>query len=174
MRSGRQYVDALRDDRTVFLSGRRVRSVPDEPAFAAAVRTIASLYDISCDPANDMWYRPSDGSGPANTAFMIPRSGEDLKARRLASTRWAQATHGFIGRGPDHVAGFLAGFASAPDVFSRVRPGTGENVVNYYRLVRDADLYVAYVIIPPHLDRTQIGRGQADAFVQVGAVAEKD
>src|SRR5579859_4311260 len=174
MRSGRQYIDALRDDRRVYLSGERVHSVAGEPGFAAAADTIASLYDIALDPASDMAYLPADGHGPANTAFMIPRSGEDLKARRLASTRWAQATHGFIGRGPDHVAGFLAGFASAPDVFSRVRPGTGENVVNYYRLVRDADLYVAYVIIPPHVDRTQIGRGQADAFVQVGAVAEKD
>jgi 4-hydroxyphenylacetate 3-monooxygenase len=87
----------------------------------------------------------------------------------LASVRWAQATHGLFGRGPDHVAGFLAGFASAPDVFGKL----GSNVVNYYQYVRDNDLYVTYVIIPPHVDRSQIGRGQADAYVQVGVVDEK-
>jgi len=174
MRSGRQYVDALRDDRHVYLSGKRVHDVAREPGFAAAIQTIASLYDVALDPANDMAYAPPDGHGPANKAFMIPRCAEDLKARRLASTRWAQVTHGFVGRGPDHVAGFLAGFASAPDVFSSARAGTGDNVVNYYRQVRDGDLYVTYVIIPPQVDRAQIGRGQPDAYVQVGVVAEKD
>src|SRR5207248_7776475 len=116
MRSGRQYVEALQDERRVYLGGKRVPSVAAHPAFASAVQTIAGLYDMALDPSNDMQYSPSDGNGPANTVFMIPRCREDLQARRLASTRWAQATHGFIGRGPDHVAGFLAGFASAPDV----------------------------------------------------------
>jgi 4-hydroxyphenylacetate 3-monooxygenase len=170
MRSGRQYVQALLDDRRVYLSGKRVRSVAEHPAFATAVQTIAALYDMALDPANDMSFLPPGGGGSANVAFLIPRSGEDLKARRLASTRWAQSTHGFIGRGPDHVAGFLVGFASASDVFGQF----AENVERYYRFARDNDLYVAYVIIPPHVDRTQIGRGQAEAFVQVGVVAEKD
>jgi 4-hydroxyphenylacetate 3-monooxygenase len=41
-------------------------------------------------------------------------------------------------------------------------------------MVRDNDLYVTYVIIPPHVDRTQIGPGQAEAYIQVGVVAERD
>jgi 4-hydroxyphenylacetate 3-monooxygenase len=176
MRSGRQYVEALRDDRCVYLGGTRVADVTAHTGFATAVQTIAGLYDMALDPANDLQYWPTDqsGGGPANTAFLIPRSRDDLQARRLASTRLARATHGFIGRGPDHVAGFLAGFASAPDVFGRVRAEFGEHVVQYYRQVRRDDLYVAYVIIPPHVDRTQVGRGQSDAYVQVGVVAEKD
>src|SRR5205814_8854226 len=145
-------------DRRVYLGGKRVKSVAAHPAFASAVQTIAGLYDIALDPSNDMQYSPSDGSGPANTVFMIPRCREDLQARRLASTRWARATHGFIGRGPDHVAGFLAGFASAPEVFARNRQEFGDNVVRYYQRVRQDDLYVTYVIIPPHVDRTRIGR----------------
>src|SRR5579859_5457776 len=98
-----------------------------------------------------MSYAPADKDATrANIVFMIPRSRDDLKARRLASTRWAQATCGFFGRGPDHVAGFLAGFASASDVFGKL----GDNVVRYYQQARDQDLYVTYVIIPPHVDRT--------------------
>jgi 4-hydroxyphenylacetate 3-monooxygenase len=172
MRNGRDYVEALRDDRAVYLNGERVRGVADHPAFASAVQTVAGLYDLALDPANEMSYSPPDAgsSTHANCVFMIPRSVEDLKARRLASARWAQATHGFFGRGPDHVAGFLAGFASAPDVFGE----RSDNVVRYYRLVRDNDLYVTYVIIPPHVDRTQIGRGEAEAYIQVGVVDEQD
>ncbi|HEY3063303.1 MAG TPA: 4-hydroxyphenylacetate 3-hydroxylase N-terminal domain-containing protein [Chloroflexota bacterium] len=169
MRTGRDYLAALRDDRTILLGGQRVRDVTAEPAFATAAHTVAHLYDLAADPANQMSY-DTDTATRANRVFMIPRSAEDLKARRLASTRWAQATQGFFGRGPDHVAGFLAGFASAPEVFGKL----GANVVRYYRLVRDNDLYVTYVIIPPHVDRSRIAPGEADAFIQVGVVDEKD
>src|SRR5579884_4237332 len=171
MRSGRDYLQALRDERAVYLSGQRVRDVAAQPAFAAAAQTVAQLYDLALDPANDMRYTPAGGTaGEANRVFLIPRSAADLTARRLASTCWAHATHGFFGRGPDHVAGFLAGFASAPEVFGDF----GANVVNYYRFVRDNDLYVTYVIIPPHVDRTQTGRGQSEAYIQVGVVEERD
>src|SRR6266852_4034422 len=146
MRSGRQYVDALGDDRRVYLAGTRVPNVAEHPAFASAIQTVAALYDVAFDPANDIQFSPAESGGPANKAFLIPHSADDLKARRLASARLAQVSHGFIGRGPDHVAGFLAGFASAPDVFDRARAGSGENVVRYYRTVRDDDLYVSCMV----------------------------
>jgi 4-hydroxyphenylacetate 3-monooxygenase len=175
VRSGRQYVEALRDNRRVYLDGQRVPDVTADPAFSSAIDTIARLYDLALDPANEMHYVPPEaGSERANTVFMIPRNRGDLEARRKASMRWARVTHGFIGRGPDHVAGFLAGFASAPGVFSASRAGAGEHVVNYYRYVRDNDLYVAYVIIPPHVDRSQIAPGEPEAFIQVGVVEEHD
>jgi 4-hydroxyphenylacetate 3-monooxygenase len=172
MRSGRHYLQALRDDRAVYLSGKRVQDVSAHPAFAAAARTVAHLYDLALDPTNDMRYVPEDShtASEVNRVFLIPRCQADLTARRLASTCLARATNGFFGRGPDHVAGFLAGFASAPHVFGDF----GDNVVNYYRQARDNDLYVTYVIIPPHVDRTRIGRGQSDAYIQVGVVEERD
>src|SRR5262252_816323 len=169
MRTGREYLQALRDQRTIFLAGQPVDSVAEHPAFAGAARTVASLYDLAADPASEMSYQTDTGTR-ANQVFLIPHTREDLQARRLASTRWALMTHGFFGRGPDHVAGFLAGFASAAEVFGRF----GDNVVRYYRMVRDQDLYVTYVIIPPHVDRTQIARGQPEAYIQVGVVAERD
>jgi 4-hydroxyphenylacetate 3-monooxygenase len=169
MRTGAEYLQALHDQRAVFLAGQRVANVVEHPAFAAAAHTVASLYDLAVDPTSEMAYQ-ADSGARANRVFLIPRSRGDLQARRLASTRWALATHGFFGRGPDHVAGFLAGFASAPEVFGRF----GDNVVRYYRLVRDQDLYVTYVIIPPHVDRTQIAPGQPEAFIQAGVVAERD
>ena len=170
MRTGREYLQGLRDRRrTILLAGQRVDNVVEHPAFAGAARTVASLYDLAADPASDMTYQTESGTR-ANSVFLIPRSRDDLAARRLASTRWARLTHGFFGRGPDHVAGFLAGFASAPQVFGRF----GDNVVRYYHKVRDEDLYVTYVIIPPHVDRTQIAPGQPEAFVQVGVVSERD
>src|SRR5438067_13472879 len=127
MRSGSQYTEALRDDRCVYLGSKRVRDIVNHPAFAGAIQTVSSLYDMALDPHNQMSYAPSDAAQPANKVFLIPRNREDLQTRRLASTRWAEITHGFFGRVPDHVAGFLAGFASAPAVFGVRR----SNVQNY-------------------------------------------
>src|SRR5690348_10031166 len=99
MRQGREYLAAQRDGRAVYLSGERLADVTQHPAFAGAARTVAGLFDLACDPANAMSYQPPESDAQANVAFIIPRSREDLTRRRLASTRWAQATCGFFGRG---------------------------------------------------------------------------
>jgi 4-hydroxyphenylacetate 3-monooxygenase len=75
------------------------------------------------------------------------------------------------------VGGFLAGFASAPAVFDRQRhrgAAFGENVTRFYRRLLEEDLYVAYVIIPPQVDRSRTAQGQEEAFLQAGVWAETD
>ena len=62
MRSGSQYTEALRDDRCVYLGGKRVRDIVNHPAFAGAIQTVSSLYDMALDPHNEMSYAPSDAA----------------------------------------------------------------------------------------------------------------
>jgi 4-hydroxyphenylacetate 3-monooxygenase len=164
----------LRDGRCIYLDGERVRDVPDHPAFRGVVRTIAGLYDAARDPANGMTYPAPDTGEPANAAFMIPRSVDDLRRRRAAIACWARLTNGLVGRGPDHVASFLAGFASHPGFFAAGRPAFGENVSRFYRKALAEDLYVSYVIIPPQVDRSKTAQGQEEAFLQAGVYAERD
>src|SRR5438093_13496044 len=120
-RRGDEYVRGLRDGRTVLLSGERVADVTTHPAFAAGIRTIAELYDIAHDPANrELMTFPSPRDGrPLNKSFLIPRTRDDLTARRKAHKCWSDASYGLLGRSPDHVASFLAGFAGAPGFFAR-------------------------------------------------------
>ena len=174
MRSGSQYVESLRDDRAIFVDGERVRDMPDHPAFRGVVESVASLYDIAADPANGMTFTSPETGKQANKIFLIPRTREDLLDRRQAITRWARVSNGLLGRSPDHVAAFLAGFASAPGVFARGRAAFGENITRFYRKAVDEDLYVTYVIIPPQVDRSKTAQGQEEAFLQAGVVAERD
>ena len=174
MRNGQQYLASLADDRAVFIDGERVKDVRTHPATRGITETMAGLYDFASDPANGMIFTSPETGRPANKTFMIPRSVDDLRVRREAITKWARQTHGFVGRGPDHVASFLAGFASGPEVFARQRPQFGENVVNWYRRLLDEDLYLTYVIIPPQVDRSKTAQGQEEAFLQVGAYQERD
>ena len=175
-RTGRQYVDSLRDDRRIYVDGERVKDVTEHPAFAGAVRSIAGLYDLAASPEHrDVMTYPSPKTGDrVNRAFLLPRTPEDLVARRDALRLWAEATYGLMGRSPDHVPGFLVGFALRPDVFARGGAGFADHVVAYYERVRDDDLYVSYVLIPPQIDRSKPAHQQADPTLYAGVVEERD
>ncbi len=173
MRTGQQYLDSLADDRTVFVHGERVADVRQHAAFRGITLTVASLYDFAADPANGMQFTAPETGQPANRTFMIPRSVDDLRVRRVAISAWAEQTQGLLGRGPDHVAGFLAGFASGTDVFARGRPAFAANVTRWYRRLLEEDCYFTYVIIPPQVDRSKTAQGQEEAFLQAGVLREE-
>lgn len=174
-RTGRQYVESLKDGRAVYVGGERVKDVTEHPAFRGAVASIAELYDIAAAPEHrDVMTYPSPRTGePVNAAFLLPRTRADLVRRRLALETWAESTYGLMGRSPDHVAGFLVGFALRPDVFARGGARFADNVVAYYEHVRDRDLYVSYVIIQPQIDRSKPAHQQADPTLYAGVVEER-
>ncbi|HWP86071.1 MAG TPA: 4-hydroxyphenylacetate 3-hydroxylase N-terminal domain-containing protein, partial [Terriglobia bacterium] len=148
MRTGQQYLQSLADGRAVFLDGARVGDVSRHPAFQGIAATVAAMYDHAADPANGMIHTAPETGAEANKVFMIPRSQSDLRERRRAIEQWAYLSRGFVGRSPDHVGGFLAGFASAPAVFNQAGRPFGENVSRFYRQVVKESLFVTYVIIP--------------------------
>ncbi|HTY76265.1 MAG TPA: 4-hydroxyphenylacetate 3-hydroxylase N-terminal domain-containing protein [Candidatus Bathyarchaeia archaeon] len=174
-RTGAQYIAALRDGRTVYVNGERVADVTEHPAFRRAVQSVAHLYDLAASPEHrDTMTFPSPATGePVNKCFLIPRTMEDLTARRAAHRLWADATFGFLGRSPDHVPGFITGFAMRPDLFARQGQRFGDNVVRYHAWLRDRDLYAAYVIIPPHIDRSRPAHQQEDPHLYAGVVEER-
>ena len=158
LRSGAQYIDGLRDGRRVFIDGAEVGDVTTHPAFAGAVATIAGLFDIAHDAANRelMTFASPATGAPANRIWQIPASADDLHARRGAIERWSEATFGLMGRSPDHVAGFLVGWAMAPEVFARNGAAErAENLLRFHAFARDHDAYVTYTIIPPQIDRSK-------------------
>src|SRR4051812_24564929 len=107
MRTGADYLKSLRDGRQVFVEGDRVADVTAHPAFREAARSIARLYDIAAAPENRerMTFASPKTGEPVLRAYQIPRQHADLRARRLFSETWAEATFGLMGRTPDHVAG---------------------------------------------------------------------
>lgn len=174
MRTGKEYLQSLQDGRTVVVDGEVVGDVVRHPAFAGIAHTIGGMYDFAADPANDMTYIAPETGRPALKPFMIPRSQQDLRARREAITRWAELSHGFVGRSPDHVGSFLAGFASHPDVFNRNGRNLGENVTNWYHKLLNESLFFSYVIIPPQVSRATTAHEWEGDFVQLGVVEEND
>ena len=173
MRTGKEYVSALADSRRVYVDGKLVKDVRRHPAFRGIVNSIAKMYDYSSDPKNGMSFETGWG-GTGNKVFMIPGSRQELMDRHEAIYRWAMLSRGFVGRSPDHVGSFLAGFANNPMLFDRGERKFGKNVEKFYRKVVSEDLYVTYAIIPPQSDRSKTAQGQENKYSQVGVLEEKE
>jgi 4-hydroxyphenylacetate 3-monooxygenase len=174
MRCGGDYLASLNDGRAVYVDGERVLKVAEHAAFRGIGKSVASLYDAARDPGRGMSYTSPETGTHANRSFMIPRSREELTGRRQALTNCANISNGLIGRGPEHVAGFLSGFASGASVFARAGEQFGANVERFHRMAASEDLYVTYVIVPPQVDRSKTANEQEEQFLQVGVCSERD
>ncbi|MPZ88641.1 MAG: hypothetical protein GEU81_11325 [Nitriliruptorales bacterium] len=128
------------------------------------------------DPANreTMTFTSPETGDPVNLAFLTPRSREDLARRRGAIKRWAEATVGYMGRSPDHVASYLAAYAGAPEVFARGGQQFADNVARFHAFARDHDQYVTYTIVPPQIDRSKPAHEQSDPHLYAGVKEERD
>jgi 4-hydroxyphenylacetate 3-monooxygenase len=165
LRTGAAYLDALDDGREVYLGGRRVRSVADDPAFAGTARTVASLYD-SLSSGEAVKNPPTDENGePYNPCWLRPKTQEDLAKRRELHQAWANISYGLFGRSPDHVSSFITGMACDPQVSPSADGQFERNIVDYWRYARDRDLFVAYAIVPPGGEKGReavVGGGRVD------------
>ena len=109
--TGAEYLDSLRDDRTIYIYGERVKDVTTHPAFRNTSRMVARLFDALHDEkhASKIMVPTDTGNGGQTHAFFkAPRSMEDLLAGRNAIAEWAKITYGWLGRSPDYKASFLA------------------------------------------------------------------
>src|ERR1700747_627887 len=85
--TGQEYLESLRDDRTVYIYGERVKDVTTHPAFRNTARMVARLYDALHDPKRkDKILLPTDtgNGGMTHAFFKAPKTMDDLIARRRA------------------------------------------------------------------------------------------
>jgi 4-hydroxyphenylacetate 3-monooxygenase len=151
MRTGDEYLEQIRDGRKVFLGAEVVEDVTTHPAFRNATRSMARLYDITSDPANRdaLTYVEPETGEHCNSIFLRPRDADDLRRRRAVHEAWAGGTFGLMGRSPDHVAAFVTGMACQPEVVAVEDRPFDINLTNYWRYLRDNDLFAAYAVVPP-------------------------
>ncbi|WP_330173530.1 4-hydroxyphenylacetate 3-monooxygenase [Streptomyces sp. NBC_01498] len=171
-RSGQEYLESLRDGRTIWLDGERVEDITLHPAFRNTARSFAGLYDLAHDSA----HTPVLTRDGAHLAYTVPRSYEDLVARRRAYKVWAEASFGFLGRTPDYMASGAAGFAAAPGVFTTDTFDGAANALAFHRRLAGGDLFPTFTITNPQGAPSPYdaagGTAQDDPVVRV--VAEKD
>jgi 4-hydroxyphenylacetate 3-monooxygenase len=157
IRTGRQYLDSLRDDRQMWIDGECVKDVTQDRRFAAAAHTMAELYEMQHDPALcDTLTYPSPSSGErVGLSFIQPKSIDDLVRRRTMVKTWMDATCGMFGRSPDFMNITLTGFASAAETFGVRDRKFSDNIWNYYLHCRENDVAMTHTLINPQVDRSK-------------------
>lgn len=153
LRTGSEHLERLRDGRTVYIGSERVDDVTTHPAFRNAAGTVAAIYDMKADPANRETMSFAESGDRYSMYYLQARTQEDLRRRMRAHRMIADMTYGLFGRSPDHVAGFVTGMAMRPDVFAAGSRPYAENIVNFYRHMREQDIYAAYAVVPPQAAR---------------------
>ncbi len=176
LRTGAEYLRSLRDGRCIYVDGERVKDATTHPAFREAAKSVARLFDVAAAPENrEVMTYPSPKTGaPVWRAWQIPKSHDDLRMKRRAAETWAEATYGLMGRTPDHVAGFIAGYAAKPALFAAGGAHFADNLQKIYENLRDNHLYVTYAIVPPQIDRSKPAHLQKDPTLYAGVVKERD
>src|SRR5271163_4255921 len=138
-RSGNNYLSAMRKLKAeVWIGGQRVDDVTIHPAFVHCARSIASLYDMQGEHPEAMTFRTADGDR-AGMSFIQPQSLEELRKRTAMFRRWAEYSHGMMGRTPDYLNASLAAMAAAQEFFAASDPRFGANIADYYGAARKYD-----------------------------------
>jgi len=149
LKTGAEHLESIRDGRTVYIGSERVTDVTTHPAFRHAARSIAAIYDLKADPAHRDQLTFEEDGGRHSAYFLRARSREDLEKRTAIHRRIAALSQGLLGRSPDHVASFVTGMSTAPEVFG----GRAASLTRYYREMRDQDRFACYAVIPPQAAR---------------------
>ena len=171
MKTGSQHIASLKDRRALYIDGQRVEDATRHPAFARTIASVGRLFDFASDPAQaDLMSFVTPEGGRANRIWQLPETYGDLVTRRQGLEAWTGMHAGFLGRAPDHVASCIAGMVMGLDVFEEYDRDRARALADYYTYARDNDLYLTYVIINPHADRSKSASQQKDAFLTAGLV----
>ena len=155
IRTGKQYIESLRDSRQIFIRGEKVRDLPTHASFSGIVSTIARLYDLQHETSNlDLMTYSSEGQRYGNI-FTLVKKPEDIKKLRSYSTVWANETAGLLGRAPDYCSALTLGLYNMSPLLQKLDSKFAKNAMNYYYHCRDNDLALSHVITSPQIDRSK-------------------
>ena len=155
IRKGSDYVASLRDDRSVWINGERIRDVTTDVRLRGAVQSIADLYDSQSDPAfaGRMTFRSPSSGAPVGLSFIQPRNADELRQRRDMIKTWMDRVGGMMGRTPDFLNVLVSAYASASDLFDVGGGDFGRNVVAYHEYIRENDLALTHSLVAPDIDK---------------------
>jgi anthranilate 3-monooxygenase (FAD)/4-hydroxyphenylacetate 3-monooxygenase len=151
-RTGQQYIAALKRVKPcIYLHGRRVEDVTEEPIFQGPMQAIAQLYDLQHDPRyRDFMTYPSPSTGePVSSSFLVPYSHEDVIKKRQTFKLRTDHSFGCMGRIMDFMNCLVTGWYLNRTLFASRGAHFADNAARYYEHVRDNDLFLTHMLVNP-------------------------
>jgi 4-hydroxyphenylacetate 3-monooxygenase len=174
-RRGAQVLARLREQPpAIWYAGEQVRDPTAHPALRRGVETLARLYDLQWEHADEtLFVSPSSGRKVARS-FMMAKTREELHAISVAMRVWEDYTHGMMGRVPDYINRAMTGYAAGAAFLGEVDRRFGANAVRYHEYLREHDLCLTHTLISPQANRAVSLARQADPFLAARVKEETD
>lgn len=154
-RTGKEFIEGLKDDREIWLGNERVKDVTTHPVLRGSVLGMAGYFDWQHRYAEDCLVPDPVTGQPMNASLIVPRNADDLQRRHRAFERFARYSCGMLGRTPDYVNVTLAGFVARKDIFTSKGDTTSYDRLHaFYREVVEKDLSMTHTIIQPAIDKS--------------------
>lgn len=171
--NGKEYLESIRDGRTIYVGSEQIKDVTTHPAFANGAKTYAALYEMKAAPENRDAMTFEENGERFSGYYLQPRTQADLRFRKRVHEKIAAFTCGVMGRTPDAVASNFTGLSMAPQVFDDAG-GYRSNVSAIYQHMRRNDVFASYAIVPPQGARSQEYYQASTAQPALRVTAEDD
>lgn len=174
IRTGKEFIAGLVDNREVWYHGEKVENVTTFEPFSEPIKSIAHLYDMQHDPlhAEVLVCRDNELGEPIGRAFEIPKTAAHLASKRQAYIAWASSNCGMMGRSPDFLNVMVAALAAKRDFFAEGGEMRAEAMVGYYEFVARNDLFLTHALLDPQLDKGKLRHQQSDPGICLRVVEE--
>ncbi|SFJ14504.1 4-hydroxyphenylacetate 3-hydroxylase N-terminal domain-containing protein [Celeribacter neptunius] len=163
LKTGAEFKASLDDGRQIWIGGKKLDKVTDEPALAAGVDLIADMFDDQFKPEFEeatTYLDPKTGE-VVSRAWQLPTTVEELADRRKMIEYTSLKTAGTFGRPPDLSPAIVAGLMAYQDVFKEKKsmidgcePDFAENIEAYMDFGRNTNLTASESLAGPQTDRS--------------------
>ncbi len=169
--TGARYVESLKDNREVWLDGKKVPDVTTHPALTGMVHELARIYDLqhSAELGEQMTFVSPETGNRCSLSWQLPTSAEDLKRKRRNSEIWNEQSWGQLGRSPDILAPHIITLYNSREALAAVKNphcDFGENITNYHRHCLENDLFLTHALGDPQVDRSEQPQNEQRATLE--------
>ncbi len=173
VRTAKDYREAMRAEREIYIDGARVADIETHPAFAPLIDLRAHIYDMQLDPAHrDVLTKTTQGRTDTVSAA-LPFSQSDWWAKRRATDRILDDIGGIAARTGDETVGEFWSLHDCRDALVDMDPQFGGNIDRHVRAAIEDDLFNVSANTDPKGDRSRPPQNQ-DPDILLRVVRETD
>jgi 4-hydroxyphenylacetate 3-monooxygenase len=173
IRTGNQYLESIRDDREVYINGRRVKDVTEDAMMKPLIDIRARIYDMQHDASSrELLAYQEDGEWNA-VANKLPRVHADWSDKRRATDTVLEAIGGVVTRVGDETVGEMWSLFDGQNVLNEVDPQFSANIRNHIDAVLHGDPFHVSANTDPKGDRSKPPQEQ-DPDMLLHVVKETD
>ncbi len=143
LRTGKDYIESLRDGREVWIDGEQVTDVATHPAFAPMVSVRARIYDLGHEAGTRdlLTYTDEETAERCATTSRPPRTREDWRAKRDSVDAILDDAGGVVTRVGDETVGEMWSLFDGQNVLNEIDPAFSANIAQHVRRAQLLDQF---------------------------------